>query len=1414
MPIDRQAALVDIATAKDQKLTYQPLLVAEFLMVDGTYRRFCTENLDSTIGGFQYKGHDWSPRMSKQTLGQLQAVSDNGIVQLPQVSIDLADADKFLWITDEVGPQPIVPGTMGAPGYKGAKLVLKFIFWEAETGNFSNDEQIKFVGVCNSPHADEKWLTVSAINILNLNNFNLPQPRIGRTCPWVFPTNHADRVAGALKQDSDFFECGYSPDVTNADDPVGSSFAVGNFDPSQPPNTPYTDCPYTWEGCIARLGNVAAAQTTNSESTFVQIEKDKSGRRTGRFGGIRYDPPLDWRGREYVSGNTSEQINNPNDAKYTDYFPQVYGTAFVDPPVMFVAGSANFTRFDVCLGMGPLNGGGFGTPGPVQLVLVNDYMVPFRLRSSDPTILGWAWVNDGSRNGHVSRDTILDGRGDCYGSLAAMEITVPVKVQSSNGVPNVRVLFTGGNVRQFNSSDPGDYVKGPSSNPAWILLDLLTWSSLTLDQIDIGSFLAAAVHCNIPIDYTDNTGSPASHERYKIGISLRQRRAAGEIVNGVLNSMKGMLAPNGGITAGTAGKMQLFIKQTLAQQQGTKILGSNDQTPYDSALADGSPSVGYVAYHFDKSHFLKTGDDRNAASSFKITQRGINDTPTWLNLAFQDEDFSYTQDTLSLVDSEAIGRAKQQVSGGVAAEGVTTFDLGRRILQSQFAEQFRGNPRAGNIVINGNPQNDSGGTWDVNFDASFRAVHLRVGHIISITHPDYGLDAQLFRVTSLAPSMNFERISIQARWHEDDWYLDSYGQQPAPLLQTQRKHRKQRPPFAWSPNEMGPPTPYIDPIWPQTEKTFGLAQLYEQAADGTVIAKLQVHGKTPVNSFSGAVAPPYAPVATTSGAGGTFGAGHYYFALTAVDANGKQSALSFPVAEIETIGSSSSVSVPDIYWQPGTVGWKLFGGTDPNKLTRQSSGSGTPDHVDLTVFNVSDEGAPDTEFDHIEVRVTKVLHSGIIGTPVLNVSTTTITLDTNAGIDYSGRIITVIGRVDDSNDLPIWNFLVTSSTVVAGADVLTISGVTDLTAAPYGVKVGDAVVVRTQPDTVTDNTIGDSKFINNVHYFAPPIEILDASGTPIELTLATAHDYVSGDSVTVDGVTGNDAANGFWPSITVIDSTHIQIGGASSSDYAGAGTVKLTTNGLRPHFETDNLLVITRGAGAGQWRKITDNDHTTFTVDGNWGVTPDSTSEFIVLEPNWITFGDSNIQIVNSDPTQETYITVPMDNWLEQTFFVHAFTESLDGKESVDQSSPYREIYMFGGPGNVTTNYDKATFNIGVVTDLSVDTDVAPPLWVRRPGTPIISVTAKVKTPSIGADIHIDVILTKADASYTGTIFTGGTPYIVIPANSTALVTVPDASINTTLRFDDGDVWTINVLQVGSTQAGRNATIIVKWQLD
>jgi hypothetical protein len=605
-----------------------------------------------------------------------------------------------------------------------------------------------------------------------------------------------------------------------------------------------------------------------------------------------------------------------------------------------------------------------------------------------------------------------------------------------------------------------------------------------------------------------------------------------------------------------------------------------------------------------------------------------------------------------------------------------------------------------------------------------------------------------------------------------------------------------------------------------TDLSFAIAQTYSAAADGTAIARVLIEGHLPVNDFKATTSPPYAPQAESDPTGGTVPDGYYYVCLVAIDATGNTTGPSFPLAQVVAFSSganTNTITLPNIYWQSGTTGYNLYAGTDPNRVSLQVTGSGTPSEITITSYNVATTGLPDVEFDHMELRLSEIVHSGIFGAQITGITATTITYDAIPGVDLTNRVVSILGRSNTSDWLPIWDFKIASNT----SNVMTLSGVTDLTALSPAPKIGDTIVVRAQAfltDSVANNVCGDPLFVNGVINFDPPITIIGASNTtPITLQTSTPHDYFNGDTVTVGKVRGNTNANGTF-TVTIpstpdanYDQTHIiLVSSHGNADYTGGGTVQLQTTGLRTAFEDGNNIMIIAGMGAGQVRRVYTNNDDKYVIVGTWSTPLDSTSVFIVVKPNVVSSADST-PALNSDPSVEVELAVPVDNYVDTMLWCQAFCMSASGKQSIPSDSPGREIWIYGGTGNIVTQYDKATFNVAVATDLTVQDDIGVAYIVKRPGVPI-SCSTLLSVPPVGADVHLDIILTKADASFSGTIFPVITGPIVFPAGATTVqVQVAFAS---GIHFDEEDILTINCYQIGSTQAGRQAVSVVKFLLD
>ncbi len=742
-------ALTTINAAKEAGVTYQPLLLAEFTFADGGVLRLSTHPLNVAEGGVQYGGNDYLGRISEQTIQQVQALSESGVDLIPSITLSIADPASYIYSNWE---------TAAGRGFRGASLTLRLVFYDAVGGTFSSDSRIPFVGICEKPASDAAKLTVTAVAKTALMRALLPVVPIQRRCPWINPTTTAQR-AGASNEDSAFYECGETRDLVTA-----------------PP------CAYTTATCT---------QLT-------------------RRGNITYAAPSGMRVREYVSGNWSDVRGLTNEAAYGDRIPMLYGQAWIEPPVLTAIPDGNYLRGEciVCLGQ-----------ADILKVLVNGVeLSPANLRDGTPLSganpdFRYNWINDGTRDGSPNQDTPWSGTGDPYGSMTAIMFLLPRSQGGGDGVPRVRVLAKRRELRRYraittavvlsgvatifwaetntdcawtgtatvvisettssalnqawastmldsawgppgmvkintpgvaNGTYTGGFIRygAATENVAWVVADLLTWTNYKYADLDIASFCKVA----------------AVLESRPSAIVLRQRRSAAEIIRSLRQAFALLLVPEH-----LTGKLHLYVKQTLADQQPATISGSNYDAAVTSKTAAGGAANGYVAYRFDAASILRS----DLPISLRELSRASADSPNRLSVAFQDRVNDYAISTLSVVDSDDAGRLEgQEVVGGLTAtpEGLTSYADAMRAARVSMAEIHRGNTAA-----------DTRGTRVFEWDTTVRASHLRVGHIVLLTDILKGLTNQLVRITKIQPAQNYETVRLTAHWHDDNWYTDAYA---------------------------------------------------------------------------------------------------------------------------------------------------------------------------------------------------------------------------------------------------------------------------------------------------------------------------------------------------------------------------------------------------------------------------------------------------------------------------------------------------------------------------------------------------------------------------------------------------------------------------------------------------------------
>jgi hypothetical protein len=1210
---------------KDLVEAYSPILLATITFTSGAILLLSTRPLNTTEGGYAFPGTagvaagSYIGRLLQQNIDAIQAMSETGIDIPPTITLQIADADKFLWTNYEA-----------TLGFKGAQINLDLVLWQAGTGNFSSDSYRKFTGICNSPNIDEDTLTLSASSKLNMQKILLPLIAVQTRCPWIFPASATDRGNACNNASSPLYPCGYSADQSGG---VGNNLANGGIAANQADATGvagtltdaagnFLQCDYTAAGCALRG----------------MYTKDSRSNQTGRFGGVQWDPPLWWKSKSYLLDKTISGVNATVSQRYSDYIPLVYGQVFVDGVVLNVIVDANSTRMEVLICFGNIGNGSWSgsasSTGGVQMVVCNGVTVPYNYNSvggPDPVdaLFRWQYVNYGNRNGMANTDddysnnpgVAYSGLGDPYGNLAVIEIVVPIALMTSQTVPTVQILTIGPTVRVWgigsltDSTVPGftyENVVGAApppgqGNPIWVLMDVLIRSNWAYSQLDIQSFITAAALCEVQIAYTNNAGvlgntnvDGSPHMRYACSLQVAKRRTASDVIQGIRNCCKAMLVPNG-----STGLLQVFIKQTMADQQPAAITGSNNGTGISSITAAGASATGYSAYDFDESSILLNA---SGVSTLKITQRTVVDSPNSITTNFQDQDNQFVVDSMTELDPVDVTRAAQTVTGGINIDGLNSFDQGQRVFETRFAETFRGNQRG-----------DSGGTLLFNFETTQKVAHLQVGQIGRFSHQQLGLSFQTVRVISIQASTDFESAKLQLQWHEDRWYTDTYGQIGSPIYSGNNKQQLTRPPFAWQPDQEKPLA--SDQMVPPLTYTFGMAVVYSVAADGTAIVTIAVNGACPVNIFATLQAPLLALQGTSAG-GGTIPPGQTIYAVVCPYAIGTPSKFAPPQVQPCVIttppgGSGYSATVPVPVWpgNPSPHGYDIFAGLSPMTMTFQGTATGTPSSITFTALNPPSLGPPDVMLDHITLRVKMQIHGGVWGAAVDVITATTLqflgaTWGTNQWANYD---LTVTGEIGSDGSLPVWNLRIASNT----ADTLTVASSTPSllaldTTRPtgyQGVNVGDACVMRALPSVFTSLTLGDGNFINNT--------------TPLN--------------------TGS--------------------------------TVGLTVN------EGAYVLRIFAGTGKGQWRNVVSNTATVYTVDQPFNPVPDATSRFWIEAQQWQPAVDSS-QIQNSTMTRGFMATVPANNLAGDSIIVQALTMDVNENSCLEQYAPIRDFYIFGVPGS------------------------------------------------------------------------------------------------------------------------------------
>jgi hypothetical protein len=851
-----------ISELKEQVITDTPLVIFDCALSNGQTEHWCTHAV--TAADTQY-----AARVIQHTAFEIQTASDQGVDGSPKISILLANADSRFSEIER------------ATGWKGARLTVSFLFYDLRNQSAATDAVVVFQGICNPPEEiKEATLRLTATNRMNLHRLLLPQIRIQRRCPWTFPATDEQRQqavdGGVNGKYSLYYRCGYS---------AGQSGGIGLMNGS----APFTTCSYNRQDCHAR-------------GMF------------HRFGGLEFVPPaIAVRGYGKDWSTSAVAINQ---ARYNDFVPIVYGTVWYEPLVVFARNDGNLTRMEVLLGIGPMQG--------VITVLVNNIQIPLGVSGLNMTGTGWYNVCSlGSRDGTFDGN-FTDSRGapagDPYGSMAYLSVVVPNRISDGNSLPTVTVLAMGLCVPTYGADGTlnGEYF---SSNPVWVMLDVLRRVGWSQSELDLPSFANAAAYCDELIPAMDLNGNPVSIQRFRCNLVLSKRRSAGDVIRGIRNTARLFLS------YGPGGLLQAHVENTVALQQPTPQSWSNADEPLDG---------GWPSYEFGDGSNGKSGILRRESGepSIGLSSRGIADTPNCYTVEFQDELNGYQQDSYAVVDPLDVTLSGQQVTATLMALGLPNYDQAARMLKFNLDRTVRGN------------------TYIV-FDTSVKAFGIRPGDLITVTYLKEGLERQPFRVLKIAPATNYRTATITAQFHDDSWYADTNGQGPAGSVIGQGSAGA------------GVPKPLMGTMVDLNGNIqLGINETDATNTDGSVEVGVEASFVVPTALTANGPSMPMISVTASVTSGGTLrGDQNLYYAISGLDADGNESVLSFVVMAV-IVADSSQVTLSGISFAPGTTAFHVYRGTTPSDMKRIASNQPLAQTYADTGAAPQLIAPPDPNFDH------------------------------------------------------------------------------------------------------------------------------------------------------------------------------------------------------------------------------------------------------------------------------------------------------------------------------------------------------------------------------------------------------------------------------------------------------------------
>ena len=656
---------------------------------------------------------------------------------------------------------------------------------------------------------------------------------------------------------------------------------------------------------------------------------------------------------------------------------------------------------------------------------------------------------------------------------------------------------------------------------------------------------------------------------------------------------------------------------------------------------------------------------------------------------------------------------------------------------------------------------------------------------------------------------SYERRTVAGYWHNDYWYTDDFGQGANQGMYVNPRSAGQGSPKSWRPNYEAPQTG--DSYYSASDLNFGVAQLYDTAADGTAIAQIQVSGQVPVNSFPDVPLSPQLEVIGVGDTGGGYTPGTAYFVgLSAMAPGGLGMSPLSNICPVRLGPSQNALDVVAQGWPDAGSGYFAFVGLSPSSMTCQASSAVETSLIQLkNTYQVASWGQPDQVFSRFQISLRKVRHAGVFGAQVVSVTSNTIKLGVyqNNGFttnQWAGREVCVLGIQPGAagvpTRVPIANFPVASNDV----DTLTLSSGNPTTCVYGGpINPGDVVVMRMKPTFGSDSAgyyFEDLELINCLsgEYGDkfPIAGVVRNSSSSISVSYLGSRTFPTGGTVLVQGMDGWPSVNGSYTVASCSGGACLLVGGSSIvvGTYSGGGyiTQLISLPGLTIDAEKGMTAFVVAGTGRGTFVKVASNTYTRCYIVGGWPVTPDATTRISILDSaiNLLPVSDA---ISNSVPQFPVSYSVDIVNYEGQAVFVQVGTLAVSGNKSPAILDPFRELYFFGQSSVVT---GKVGVVLQVGGTLAIGHDLAPIIALNSSGR-AVAVVVSVKTAPVGASLVIYINL--GGALWMGLVILPGATTGAASSTNISSAGVLVAGLNISL----------DIAAVGTTVPGSDLSVMI-----